>query len=189
MRISILRILLFMLLLFTTINILRTLSVGYHPEESLFNPLDKRNQTPSNKETQANNEISNTEGKRYSKTDFKCLVETIYWEARSEDLLGMAAVAKVVLNRVNSGRYANTICGVVYQPRQFTWVDVVRNPKEIKDPLIEWVALKALNNEFLGIDDKWNDVFHYHAVYIPRPKWARVKRVHQVIGNHIFYKE
>src|SRR5262245_39084047 len=45
----------------------------------------------------------------------KCLADAIYHEARSETEAGQMAVAEVVLNRVNSGKYPNSICGVVYQ--------------------------------------------------------------------------
>jgi len=45
----------------------------------------------------------------------KCLADAIYHEARSESEAGQMAVAEVVINRVNSGKYPSTICGVVYQ--------------------------------------------------------------------------
>ena len=45
----------------------------------------------------------------------RCLAEAIYFEARSESNEGRAAVAQVVLNRVKSGLYPDTVCGVVYQ--------------------------------------------------------------------------
>ena len=47
----------------------------------------------------------------------RCLAEAIYFEARGESEEGQAAVAQVVLNRVSSGLYPATICGVVYQNR------------------------------------------------------------------------
>ncbi len=47
----------------------------------------------------------------------KCLAEAIYFEARSEPEEGQAAVAQVVLNRVSSGLYPASVCGVVYQNR------------------------------------------------------------------------
>jgi spore germination cell wall hydrolase CwlJ-like protein len=52
--------------------------------------------------------------------DFKeqrCLAEAVYFEARSEPEAGQAAVAQVVLNRVRSGLYPTSVCGVVYQNR------------------------------------------------------------------------
>ena len=44
-----------------------------------------------------------------------CLTRNIYWEAASEPFEGKVAVAQVTLNRVESGRFAPTVCGVVYQ--------------------------------------------------------------------------
>src|SRR5262249_9190782 len=68
-----------------------------------------------------------------------CLAEAIYFEARGEAVRGQMAVAQVVLNRVFSGKYPNTVCGVVYQNAhrrlhcQFTFAcdgipDIVREP-------------------------------------------------------------
>ena len=48
----------------------------------------------------------------------RCLAEAVYFEARSEPEEGQAAVAQVVLNRVSSGLYPSTVCGVVFQNRQ-----------------------------------------------------------------------
>ena len=48
----------------------------------------------------------------------RCLDEAIYFEARGESEAGQAAVAQVVLNRVESGHYPASICGVVYQNRR-----------------------------------------------------------------------
>ena len=45
----------------------------------------------------------------------KCLAEAIYFEARGEAVRGQIAVAQVVLNRAFSGKYPDTVCGVVYQ--------------------------------------------------------------------------
>ena len=48
-----------------------------------------------------------------------CLTQNIYWEAASEPFEGKVAVAQVTLNRVESGKFANTVCGVVYQKNVF----------------------------------------------------------------------
>jgi spore germination cell wall hydrolase CwlJ-like protein len=48
-----------------------------------------------------------------------CLTRNIYWEAASEPFEGKVAVAQVTLNRVEDGRFANTVCGVVYQKNVF----------------------------------------------------------------------
>ena len=71
-------------------------------------------------------QISDAEGKpnyaalidpKDSARQMRCLAEAIYFESRSEPEEGQAAVAQVVLNRVRSGIYPTTVCGVVYQDR------------------------------------------------------------------------
>ena len=52
-----------------------------------------------------------------SARQMRCLAEAIYFESRGEPEQGQAAVAQVVLNRVRSGIYPTTVCGVVYQDR------------------------------------------------------------------------
>jgi len=58
-----------------------------------------------------------------SEDELGCLVENVYHEARGEGALGQAAVAYVTLNRVRSPDYPDTICGVVWQPGQFSWTE------------------------------------------------------------------
>ena len=50
-----------------------------------------------------------------SPTDIHCMAEAIYFESRGEPLLGQIAVGNVILNRVSSNRFPNTICKVVHQ--------------------------------------------------------------------------
>ena len=47
--------------------------------------------------------------------DWKCLAEALYFEARGESVIGQFAVAEVIINRANSSKFPNTICGVVSQ--------------------------------------------------------------------------
>src|SRR4051812_2158902 len=56
-----------------------------------------------------------------SEDDLGCLVEAIYFEARDQSLLGQAAVASVIMNRVRSPLYPNSVCAVVWQDRQFSY--------------------------------------------------------------------
>jgi spore germination cell wall hydrolase CwlJ-like protein len=53
--------------------------------------------------------------------DLVCMALTIYHEARGENFLMQRAVGHVVMNRIASGRFRPTICGVVWQNGQFTW--------------------------------------------------------------------
>ena len=124
----------------------------------------------------------------------KCLAEAVYFEARSESETGQAAVAQVVLNRVQSGIYPTSICGVVYQNRhrfkacQFTFAcegkSLATNEPE------PWARAQAIANAVLEGRTFLRDVgasTHYHANYVA-PWWSRhLKRTDQ-IGRHIFYR-
>jgi len=124
----------------------------------------------------------------------KCLAEAIYFEARGEEVRGQMAVAQVVLNRVFSGKYPNTVCGVVYQNAhrhlhcQFTFAcdgvpDIVREPDM-------WERAKTIAAEML--DGKlWlpevGKATHYHASWV-RPGWVREMTKMHRLGVHTFYR-
>ena len=123
-----------------------------------------------------------------------CLAEAIYFEARGEAVRGQMAVAQVVLNRVFSGKYPNTVCGVVYQNAhrhlacQFTFAcdgipDIVREPDM-------WERAKTIAAEML--DGKlWlpevGKATHYHASWV-RPGWVREMTKMHRLGVHTFYR-
>ncbi len=124
----------------------------------------------------------------------RCLAEAIYFEARSEPAAGQAAVAQVVLNRVNSGLYPSTVCGVVYQNRnrhlacQFSFACEGRSLR-ITEPDSWRQAVRVARQVTDGTTylADIGDATHYHANYV-RPFWAkRLKRMDR-IGHHIFYK-
>lgn len=116
-----------------------------------------------------------------------CLVKAIYFEARSETIEGQLAVAEVILNRTASGLYPTTICGVVTQPAQFSFIRGGRFP--IPDTRSEgW--RKALAIADIAINGRAKkvapNVLWYHATYVA-PSWGRrLTRVAR-IGTHIFY--
>lgn len=124
----------------------------------------------------------------------RCLAEAVYFEARSEPEDGQAAVAQVVLNRVKSGLYPNSICGVVYQNRhrylacQFTFACEGKSLR-VTDAASWKSAVKVSRAVFEG-QTYLPDVgaaTHYHADYV-RPYWAKRLKKMDVIGRHIFYK-
>jgi spore germination cell wall hydrolase CwlJ-like protein len=124
----------------------------------------------------------------------KCLAEVIYFEARGEPVRGQMAVAQVVLNRAFSGKYPNSVCGVVYQNAhrhlacQFTFAcdgipDVIREPDM-------WERAKSIASDML--DGKlWlpevGKATHYHAHWV-HPGWVREMTKLQRIGVHTFYR-
>ncbi len=124
----------------------------------------------------------------------RCLAEAIYFEARGESEEGQAAVAQVVLNRVSSGLYPASICGVVYQNRQrrnacqFSFACDGR-PLRVAEPE-GWLTAVRIADEVAAGAIYLSDIggaTHYHANYV-RPRWARSLEKMDVIGHHIFYK-
>ena len=124
----------------------------------------------------------------------RCLAEAIYFEARGESEEGQAAVAQVVLNRVASGLYPASICGVVYQNRQrrnacqFSFACDGRSLR-VAEPEA-WRTAVRIADEVSAGTTYVSDVggaTHYHANYV-RPRWARSLEKMDVIGRHIFYK-
>jgi spore germination cell wall hydrolase CwlJ-like protein len=125
-----------------------------------------------------------------------CLTRNIYWEAASEPFEGKVAVAQVTLNRVESGRFPNTVCGVVYQKNviyervvcQFSWFcEGNHKIKAIHTPLYkesEEVAKRVLFEGFRLPSLK--HAMYYHAEYV-NPGW-KLPRIEK-IGRHIFYGE
>jgi spore germination cell wall hydrolase CwlJ-like protein len=124
----------------------------------------------------------------------RCLAEAIYFEARGESDEGQAAVAQVVLNRLASGLYPATICGVVYQNRQrwhgcqFSFACEGRSLR-VSEPEA-WRNALRIAAEVTNGKTYLSDIAgstHYHANYV-RPRWARRLEKMDVIGHHVFYK-
>jgi spore germination cell wall hydrolase CwlJ-like protein len=117
----------------------------------------------------------------------ECLAKAVYFEARSESLEGQLAVANVVLNRAKSGVYPSTICDVVTQPWQFSFIRKGRFPTPDRTSRA-WhdaaaIAAIARKNVMQVVPA---NVLWYHADYVS-PSWGtRLTRVTQ-IGTHIFY--
>lgn len=115
-----------------------------------------------------------------------CLARAIYYEARGEPLEGQLAVANVVLNRAASGRYPASLCEVVRQPAQFSFVRRGRIPAAPHDA--SWaravgIASVAAQRFASGLTP---NVLWYHADYVA-PSWGRRLTRVAKIGAHIFY--
>lgn len=130
----------------------------------------------------------------FSAPEQRCLAEGIYFEARGESLKGQAAVAQVILNRVRNPAYPSTICGVVYQNKnwrnrcQFSFAcdgarERVRSPHHFE--VAEEIAMAVTAGKiFLP---EVGSATHYHATYV-HPRWARTMDQMKKIGLHIFYR-
>jgi N-acetylmuramoyl-L-alanine amidase len=115
--------------------------------------------------------------------ELACLATAVYFESRGEPLEGQLAVAQTILNRVDSGRFATSICGVINQPRQFSF-DRTRAPR----PGSDWQRAQAIAR--IAANDLWRDVvpraIAFHAARVA-PNRAGKTRV-ATIGNHVFYR-
>lgn len=119
---------------------------------------------------------------------FQCLASAVYFESRGEPLEGQLAVAEVILNRVASGRFRSTVCDVVTQPSQFSFVRGGRIP-EPNRASAAWsrsVAIARIAMDNLHDVTGDNSLF-FHAAYV-RPSWGRSSARIARIGNHIFYR-
>ncbi len=134
-----------------------------------------------------------TEGE-FRRRENRCLATAIYFEARSEPIKGQIAVAQVIMNRVRSRYYADTVCGVVYEGAhkrnacQFSFAcdGLADKPKDKKRwAIAEKLATQVTNGKVWLADIGHSS--HYHATYVS-PKWRRSMKRIKRIGAHIFYK-
>lgn len=103
----------------------------------------------------------------------------------------MIAVTNVVLNRVKDNRFPRDACGVVYQPKQFSWVGVAETiDDEQSYKQARKVAQKALKGKLA--QQVPQDALYYvnvQKVDLKRHKWIKGLQPVKQIGNHTFYKD
>lgn len=112
--------------------------------------------------------------------DQKLLAKLVYAEARGESYKGQVAVAAVVLNRVSSSSFPNTISGVIYQTGAFSCVSNGSINNTPNDTAIR-AALDAMNGW-----DPTNGCLYYYNPGKTSDSWIRTRTVVTVIGNHYF---
>ncbi len=125
---------------------------------------------------------------------WRCLTEALYFEARGENLVGQVAVAEVILNRVDSKSYPNSVCGVIQQGQskrngcQFSFICDGKvehiGDRKAYDELgkVAWVMLQGKPRILTG------KATHYHATSV-QPRWAKRLVRTARIGDHIFYRQ
>ena len=119
---------------------------------------------------------SNTNGNLY------LLARLVYGEARGEPYKGQVAVAAVVLNRVKSSKFPNSVSGVIYQSGAFSVVSdgqINLTPDE--------TAIKAARDAMNGYDPT-NGCLYYYNPGKTTNTWMLSKPVLLRIGNHAFFK-
>ena len=116
----------------------------------------------------------------YVSSDHRLLAKLVYAEARGEPYKGQVAVAAVVLNRVASSSFPNTVSGVIYQSGAFTCVNN-GSINNTPDSNCIRAALDALN----GWDPTGGCLYYYNPKTAV-DKWIFSRTVQTVIGNHSF---
>lgn len=118
---------------------------------------------------------------------WQCLATAIYHEARGESLRGQFAVAEVVLNRTESPHYPKTVCGVVKQGCQFSFMCDGR-PDGAGDRAAWRDAGKIARLMLDGAPRTLTrGATHFHTVHV-RPGWSRRFARTAAIGAHLFYR-
>jgi spore germination cell wall hydrolase CwlJ-like protein len=116
-----------------------------------------------------------------------CLAGAVYFESKGEPLQGQLSVAEVVLNRSRSGRFPSSICGVVKQRGQFSFIRGGGFPP-IATSTPAW--RKAVAIARIAMDDLADGpaprALFFHATRVS-PGWRGLTRV-ATVGNHIFYR-
>jgi len=127
--------------------------------------------------------------------EWRCMSEALYFEARGEGIEGQFAVAEVILNRMKSSKFPDTICGVVNQGSgngryrcQFTYT--CDGKLEIISEMRAWsnvgkVAMLAIEGD---VKELTSGATYYHTNYV-NPSWSRKFARTTTIGVHHFYKE
>ncbi len=118
-------------------------------------------------------------------SELNCLAIGVYYESKGEPLAGQLAVADVILNRTTSGRFPRSVCSVIKQPGQFSFVHGGKLPS----PPVNAQWKKALAVAQVAQKDLWDspagNALYFHARYV-KPGWGRARVAS--VGNHVFYR-
>ena len=119
--------------------------------------------------------------------EIDCIAKNIYFESRGEGIKGMTPIAHVTKNRVNSGKFPDSYCKVVYQSNQFSWVS--KRPKVDKTDEA-WQTAKNLARVIYYVDlpqDPTYGALYFHSGK-DKPYWTKKFKKTIKIKGHTFYK-
>lgn len=123
---------------------------------------------------------SNSSSGTFSDSDLNLLARLIYGEARGESYVGQVAVGAVVMNRIRSASFPNTMAGVIYQSYAFTAVDdgqINLTP--------DATARKAAQDAMNGWDPSYGALYYYNPA-TATSSWIFSRKTTVTIGNHVF---
>ncbi|WP_417838460.1 cell wall hydrolase [Tritonibacter scottomollicae] len=166
------------------------------PKERMLRFLGGKRQTRTKNVTkvQYTRAFLDTRPEATGGSEFACLAEALYFEARGETVQGQFAVAEVILNRVKSAQFPNTICGVINQGTgrkyqcQFTYTcdgikEVIAEPRAFER--VAKVARLMLD----GVKPKLTEGATYYHTTAVKPRWSRSFTKTARIGVHLFYRD
>ena len=121
-----------------------------------------------------------------STTDLECMAKVIDHEAGNQPREGQLAVAHVMINRVKSGRFPNSLCGVAYQRNQFSFI----SQYQVRPGSLRWanaldVARAALSGE---AQDTSKGALFFHARRIRPNSFFQTRTRVTALEDHIFYR-
>ena len=120
----------------------------------------------------------------YSNSDLQLMARAINGEARGEPYEGQVAVGAVILNRVKSPEFPNTIAGVIYEPGAFTAV----SDGQINVPIAEGsTVVKAARDALNGWDPTGGAIYYFNPDTATN-KWIWSRPLIKKIGKHRFCK-
>ena len=115
-----------------------------------------------------------------SSNDLYLLAKCVYAEARGESYVGQVAVAAVILNRVESEKFPDTIAGVIYQPYAFT---AVSDGQINLEP--DQTAYNAARDALNGWDPTYGCLYYYNPA-TATSSWIWSRQTVVTIGKHVF---
>ena len=116
----------------------------------------------------------------YTSSDLYLLAKCIYAEARGESYTGQVAVGAVILNRVASSKFPNTIAGVIYQKNAFT---AVSDGQINLEP--DKTAMNAAQDAMNGWDPTYGCIYYYNPA-VATSAWIFGRQTVTTIGKHVF---
>lgn len=127
-----------------------------------------------------NNDLGSSNKLGLSANDLKIMANAVYGEARGEPYEGQIAVAAVIINRMKSPSFPNTISGVIFQPGAFTAVadgQIYLTPNE--------KARQAVEDAISGMDPSGGCLYYFNPE-TATSKWIWTRQQVKTIGKHIF---
>lgn len=142
---------------------------------------DVANAAPESLEDLVNDQAASSAGD----DEGDCLATSVYYESKGEPLNGQLAVAQTIINRTSSGRFPNSVCGVVRQPGQFSFV----HGGEMPNPPQNSAWQRAVAIAKIAREGLWKQVapaaLFFHARRVS-PGWGKIRVAS--LGNHIFFR-